>query len=59
MSQHSKKEERKHRSDYYAKRYDHYMVIGYTNLQSSKLAHRDLAKEFKQKDPTLEDPKPI
>ena len=35
------------------------MTMGYTNLQSSKLAHRDLAKEFKQKDPTLEDPKPI
>jgi len=59
MSQHSKKEEGKHRSDYYSKKYDHYMTMGYTNLQSSKLAHRDLAKEFKQKDPTLEDPKPI
>ena len=27
--------------------------------QASKLAHRDLAKEFKQKDPTEEKPKPI
>ena len=45
----NKKEEGKHRSEYYSKQYEHYMVIGYTNGESSKLAHRDLAKEFKQK----------
>ena len=52
MSQHSKKEEGQKRSDYYLKRYDYYILIGYPNAQASKLAHRDLAKEFKQKDPT-------
>jgi len=35
------------------------MVIGYTNGESSKLAHRDLAKQFKQKNPTLEKLKQI
>jgi len=59
MSQHSKKEEGKHRSEYYSKQYEHYMVIGYTNGESSKLAHRDLAKQFKQKNPTLDKLKQI
>jgi hypothetical protein len=59
MSQHSKKEEGKHRSEYYSKQYEHYMVIGHTNGESSKLAHRDLAKQFKQKNPTLDKLKQI
>ena len=59
MSQHSKKEEGKHRSEYYSKRYDYYILLGYPVCQASKLAHRDLAEEFKQKDPTEEKPKPI
>ena len=49
MSQRSKKEEGKHRSEYYSNRYDYYINIGYTNGESCKLAHRDLAKEFKQR----------
>ena len=40
------------RSKYYLNRYDHYTNIGYTNGESCKLAHRDLAKEFNQKNPT-------
>ena len=59
MSQRSKKEDGKKRSEYYSKRYDYYILIGYPVAQASKLAHRDLAKEFKQKDPTEEKPKPI
>ncbi len=55
----NKKEEGKHRSEYYSKQYEHYMVIGYTNGESSKLAHRDLAKQFKQKNPTLDKLKQI
>jgi hypothetical protein len=35
------------------------MVIGHTNGESSKLAHRDLAKQFKQKNPTLDKLKQI
>jgi hypothetical protein len=59
MSQHSKKEEGQKRSEFYSKRYDYYTLLGYPVCQASKLAHRDLAKEFKQKDPTEEKPKPI
>ena len=59
MSQQSKKEEGQKRSDYYLERYEYYTLLGYPNIQASKLAHRDLAKEFKQKDPTEEKPKPI
>ena len=59
MSQRSKKEDGKKRSEYYSKRYDYYILLGYPVEQACKLAHRDLAKEFKQKDPTEEKPKPI
>ena len=59
MSQHSKKEEGKRRSEFFSKRLDYYDSKGHTNLESIILAHRDLAKEFKQKNPTLETPKPI
>ena len=59
MSQHSQKEKVQERSKYYSKRYDYYTLLGYPVCQASKLAHRDLAKEFKQKDPTEEKLKPI
>jgi len=59
MSQRSKKDEGKHRSEYYSNRYDHYINIGYTNGESSRLAHVDLAKEFKQKNPTVDKLKQI
>ena len=48
MSQRSKKEDGKKRSEYYSKRYDYYILLGYPVVQ-----------EFKQKDPTEEKPKPI
>ena len=59
MSQHSQKEKGQERSKYYAERYDYYTLLGYPVCQASKLAHRDLAKQFKQKDPTEEKLKPI
>ena len=59
MSQHSQKEKGQERSKYYAERYDYYTLLGYTVCQASNLAHRDLSKEFKQKDPTEEKLKPI
>jgi len=59
MSKISKKEEGKCRSEYYSKRYDYYILTGYTNGHAAKLAHRDLAKEFKQKNPTLDTLKEI
>ena len=59
MSQHSKKEEGQKRSKYYESRYDHYISMGYSNGQSSKLAHVDLAKQFKQKNPTIDKLKQI
>jgi len=59
MSQRSKKDEGKHRSEYYSNRYYHYINIGYTNGESSRLAHVDLAKEFKQKNPTVDKLKQI
>ena len=59
MSQRSKKDEGKHRSEYYSNRYDHYINIGYTNGESSRLAHVDLAKEFKQKNQTVDKLKQI
>jgi hypothetical protein len=43
MSQHSKKEEGQKRSKYYESRYDHYI----------------LAKQFKQKNPTIDKLKQI
>jgi hypothetical protein len=33
--------------------------MGYSNGQSSKLAHVDLAKQFKQKNPTIDKLKQI
>ncbi len=59
MSQLSKKEEGKHRSQFYSDRYEHYISLGYSNGQSSKLAHVDLAKKFKQKNPTIDKLKQI
>ena len=46
-------------AEFYSKRYDYYPLLGYPVCQASKLAHRDLAKEFKQKDPTEDKLKPI
>ena len=59
MSQHSKKEEGKHRSKYYWDRLNHYEKLGYYMNDMVRLAHEDLAKEFKQKNPLLDKPKPI
>ncbi len=59
MSQHSKKEEGKHRSKYYWDRLDYYEKLGYCMNDMVRLAHEDLAKEFKQKNPLLDKPKPI
>ena len=59
MSRLSKKEEGNHIIEYYSNRYDHYINIGYTNGESSRLAHVDLAKEFKQKNPTIDKLKQI
>ena len=47
------------RSKYYSSRYDHYISMGYSNGQASKLAHVDLAKQFKQKNPTIDKLKQI
>tara|TARA_X000001316_G_C910763_1_gene26158 strand:- start:391 stop:561 length:171 start_codon:yes stop_codon:yes gene_type:complete len=55
----SKQEEGLKRSKYYSSRYDHYISMGYSNGQSSKLAHVDLAKQFKQKNPTIDKLKQI
>ena len=59
MSQHSKKEEGKHRSKYYWDRLDYYEKLGYCMNDMVRLAHEDLAKGFKQKNPLLDKPKPI
>ena len=59
MSQRSKKEDGKLRSKYYWSRLDHYEKLGYCMNDMIRLAHADLAKEFKQKNPLLEKPKPI
>ena len=50
----AKKEEGIERSKYYSDRYDHYTSLGHPNGLSAKLAHVDLAKEFKQKNPTID-----
>jgi hypothetical protein len=59
MSRLSKKEEGKNRSEYYSDRYDYYISLGHPNGLSAKLAHVDLAKEFKQKNPTIDKLKQI
>jgi len=59
MSQRSKKEDGKLRSKYYWDRLDHYEKLGYCMNDMVRLSHADLAKEFKQKNPLLDKPKPI
>ena len=54
-----KKEDGIKRSQYYWSRLDHYEKLGYCMNDMVKLAHADLAKEFKQKNPLLEKPKAI
>jgi len=54
-----KKQDGIERSKYYESRLDHYEKLGYTNGESSRLAHVDLAKEFKQKNPTVDKLKQI
>jgi hypothetical protein len=54
-----KKEDGIKRSQYYWSRLDHYEKLGYCMNDMVRLAHADLAKEFKQKNPLLEKPKPI
>ena len=51
MSQRSKKEDGKLRSKYYWNRLDHYEKLGYCMNDMVRLAHADLAKECKQKNP--------
>jgi len=55
----AKKEEGIARSKYYSDRYDYYISLGHPNGASAKLAHVDLAKEFEQKNPTIDKLKQI